>query len=321
MRLMSLLCVIFLVVPIFAIHTVSAQPDFEVGDWDIGFKDGENITKDLDDEGEVSVHFWVRNDYPVAIEISFNFDSAFGAETNEIDSTSVDAGANDSFVLEFSSVDVLKYRAEKRESFSITASIDSYGGVPSLGEAEKSISGELTIPRIRGFEINIAELGGAMNAGTELSIDLEIRNTGNDMDLTGDAMFESKTCPQLEISNIDSLNEISIDAALEGQSGIKTVQVTVSAPISHPSKNCDLEIELNSLGAINDNENLSPAKDKITFEVRKTSSNDGNSDDKNTNTDSNEDGEDVVSRNFTPSLSFPLTILSILCATALIKRK
>ena len=42
MRLMSLLCVIFLLVPIFSIQTVSAQPDFEVGDWDIGFKDGEN---------------------------------------------------------------------------------------------------------------------------------------------------------------------------------------------------------------------------------------------------------------------------------------
>ena len=44
MRLMSLLCVIFLLVPIFSIQTVSAQPDFEVGDWDIGFKDGENDT-------------------------------------------------------------------------------------------------------------------------------------------------------------------------------------------------------------------------------------------------------------------------------------
>ena len=44
-------------------------------------------------------------------------------------------------------------------------------------------------------------------------------------------------------------------------------------------------------------------------------------DDANSNTDSNQDGEDIVSRNFTPSLSFPLTILSILCATVLIKRK
>ena len=320
MRLISLICIFFFLVPIFSVQTVSAQPDFEVGDWDIGFKDGENITKELDEDGDVSVEFWVRNDYPVAIEVSFNFDPAFSAETNEIGSTSVGAGENDSFVLEFSSVDVLKFRAEKRESFSISVSIDSYGGVPSLGD-EKSISGELTIPRVRGFEINIAELGGAMNAGTELNIEIEIRNTGNDMDLTAEAEFESKTCPQLDITNIDALNEIAIDAPLEGQSGIKTTQFTISTPISHPSKNCDLEIKLNSLGAINDNDNLSPAEDKITFEIRKTNSNDEGKDDGNSNTDSNQDGEDIVSRNFTPSLSFPLTILSILCATVLIKRK
>ena len=83
---------LFFLIPIFSVQTVSAQPDFEVGDWDIGFKDGENITKELDEDGDVSVEFWVRNDYPVAIEVSFNFDSAFGAETNEIDSTSVGAG-------------------------------------------------------------------------------------------------------------------------------------------------------------------------------------------------------------------------------------
>ena len=320
MRLISLICVFFLIIPIFSMQTVSAQPDIEVGDWDIGFKEGENITKNLDEDGDVSVEFWVRNDYPLAIEVSFNFDSAFGAETNEIDSTSISAGGNDSFVLEFSSVDVLKFRAEKRESFSITVSIDSYGGVPSLGD-EKSISGELTIPRIRGFEINIAELGGAMNAGTELNIDVEIRNIGNDIDLTAEAMFESKTCPQLDIPNIDGLDDISIDAPLEGQSGMKTIQITISTPISHPSKNCDLEIELNSLGSINDGENISPAEDKITFEVRKTNSNDGNEEDKDSNSNSNQDSEEIVSRNFSPSPSFLLTILTVLCATVIIKRK
>tara|TARA_B100000945_G_scaffold82902_2_gene63974 strand:+ start:7642 stop:8604 length:963 start_codon:yes stop_codon:yes gene_type:complete len=320
MRLISLICVFFLIIPIFSMQTVSAQPDIEVGDWDIGFKEGENITKNLDEDGDVSVEFWVRNDYPLAIEVSFNFDSAFGAETNEIDSTSISAGGNDSFVLEFSSVDVLKFRAEKRESFSITVSIDSYGGVPSLGD-EKSISGELTIPRIRGFEINIAELGGAMNAGTELNIDVEIRNIGNDIDLTAEAMFESKTCPQLDIPNIDALDDISIDAPLEGQSGMKTIQITISTPISHPSKNCDLEIELNSLGSINDGENISPAEDKITFEVRKTNSNDGNEEDKDSNSNSNQDSEEIVSRNFSPSPSFLLTILTVLCATVIIKRK
>ena len=47
-----------------------------------------------------------------------------------------------------------------------------------------------------------------------------------------------------------------------------------------------------------------PAEDKITFEVRKTNSNDEGNNDGNSNTNSNQDSEDIVSRNFTPSLSF-----------------
>ena len=82
-----------------------------------------------------------------------------------------------------------------------------------------------------------------------------------------------------------------------------------------------LEIKLNSLGAINDNENLSPAEDKITFEVRKTNSNDEGNNDGNSNTNSNQDSEDIVSRNFTQVYHSHITILSILCATVLIKRK
>ena len=140
MRWGVILCTFFLLIPIFSIQSVSAQPDLEFGDWEIGFKDGENVTKELNDDGEESIEFWVRNDYLLNIEISFSFDSAFGAETNELDSTTVSSGGNDSFVLEFNAVDVLKFRAEKRESYSITVTIDSYGGIPSVGD-EKTISG------------------------------------------------------------------------------------------------------------------------------------------------------------------------------------
>ena len=320
MRWSVILCTLVLLIPIFSIQSVSAQPDIEFGDWEIGFKDGENITKELDDDGEESIEFWVRNDYLLGIDISFSFDSAFGAETNELDSTTVSSGGNDSFVIEFSAVDVLKYRAEKRESFSITVTIDSYGGIPSAGD-EETISGELTIPRIRGFELEISDLGGAMNAGTELDISIEIQNTGNDMDSTAEPMFESKACPQLEISDIESLESIGIDAPLEGQSGKKTVAVTLSAPNSHPSKNCDLKIGLKSLGAINEGNNGISAEDEITFEVRKLSSSNGNIDDGNSNSESNDNEGDIVSSNFTPGFSLPLTIMSILCAIMAIRRK
>ncbi len=314
------LCALFLLIPIFSVQSVSAQPDIEFGDWEIGFKDGENITKELNDEGEESIEFWVRNDYLLGIDISFNFDSAFGAETNELDSTTVSAGSNESFVLDFTGVDVLKFRAEKRESFSVTVTIDSYGSIPSAGD-EKTISGELTIPRVRGFNLKISDLGGAMNAGTDLDINIEIQNTGNDMDSTAEATFESKACPQLEISNIESLDSIAIDAPLEGQSGKKTVPVTLSAPISHPSKNCDLEISLKSLGAINDGNNGISGEDEITFEVRKPSSSSENIDGENSNSQPTENEGDIISSNFTPGFSLPLAIMSILCSVMLIKRK
>ena len=317
-------CTLLILIPIFCIQTVSAQPDLEdlisAGEWDIGFKDGENITVELNDNGEVDIDFWVHNEYQIDIEVSFDFGDALGSTSNELDSTTVAMGNNDSFVLEFSEVDILKYRAEKRESFEITVTIESYGGIPIATE-EKTIAGELTIPRIRGFEIEIEELGGSMNAGTELDINIEIKNIGNDMDLTAEPRFESKSCPQLDISNIEALDEVSIDAALEGQSGMKTIVVTLSATLSHPSKNCDLKIELNSLGSINDGDNISPAEDEITFEIKKSSSTEENIDSGNSNSNSKENDGDIVSSNFAPSFSFTLTILSFLCAIVLIKRK
>ena len=320
MRGKVVLCVLLFLIPIFSVQSVSAQPDFEFGDWEIGFKEGENITKELDEDGEESIEFWVRNDYLLNIDISFNFDSAFGAETNEIDSTSVSAGGNESFVLEFSDVDVLKYRAEKRESFSITVTIDSYGGLPSAGD-EKTISGELTIPRVRGFELKISDLGGAMNAGTDLDINIEIQNTGNDMDSTTEPIFESKACPQLDISNINSLEGIAIDAPLEGQSGKKTIVVTISAPSSHPSKNCDLKIGLKSLGAVNNDDNGVSAEDEITFEVRKPNNSNSNLGDGDSDSETNNEENDIVSRNFTPGFSLITAIVGILCAIIGLKRE
>ena len=325
MKSSTLICAVLILIPLFCIQPVSAQPDFDDlfsgGDWSIGFNDGENVTIELDDDGDASVDFWVHNEYQVAIDVAFTFDEAFGATTEEISSTSISAGTNDSFTLEFSDVDVLNFRAEKRESFSITVTIEAYAGFPAPVEDPKTISGELTIPSIRGFEIEIEEPGGAMNAGTELNLNIEVKNIGNGMDLTAEAMFESKACPQLDISNIANLNDVSIDAALEGQSGMKTISVTLKAPLSHPSKTCDLTIMLSSSGSIKAGENASPTEDKINFEVRKPSSSNANIDDGDSNSNSNNNDEDKVSSNFTPGFPFSLTIMSILCATVLIRRK
>ena len=117
------------------------------------------------------------------------------------------------------------------------------------------------------------------------------------------------------------MNDLSIDAALEGQSGMKTISVTLLAPLSHPSKTCDLTIMLSSSGSIKDGENTSPAEDKINFEVRKPSTSDGNLNSGDSNSNSNNNDEDKVSSNFTPGFPFSLTIISILCATVLIRRK
>ena len=308
----------FFLIPIFSIQSVSAQPDLELGSWDLGFVDGENITKKINDDGDVAIQFWVSNDFPFSIDVSFDFDSAFGANFDEVESETISAGANESFVVDFTDIEVLNYRAEKRESFSVKANIESYQGIPAPFGDEKSISGELTIPHIRGFEIDILELGGAMNAGTELEINIEIKNIGNDVDLVTEAKFNSKTCPQLDIPNIDSLNEISLDAPIEGQSGLKSTTITLVAPESHPSKNCDLEIQIGSKGSITDGKGNMDSKDEITFEVKKLDSMEEISENDNSNSD--KDGE-IVSRNFTPGFTLVITLISIFSAITLSQRK
>tara|TARA_Y100001980_G_C14555426_1_gene343895 strand:- start:1889 stop:2854 length:966 start_codon:yes stop_codon:yes gene_type:complete len=319
-RLKAEICILILLISVCSVQSVSAQPDLELGSWDIGFTEGENITKEINEDGDISVQFWVSNDFPFSIEVSFDFDAAFGANFDNGDVETISAGANESFSVEFYDVDVLAYRAEKREAFTIKANVESYQGVPALLGDEKSISGELTIPHIRGFEIDILDLGGAMNAGTELELKLEIRNVGNDVDLVDGAKFNSKSCPQLEVPNIDTLNEVSLDAPLEGQTGVKSISVTLIAPESHPTKNCDLEIEIGSKGSINDGKGSIETSDEITFEVKKLNPEDEKAEGDASNSGSNGDNE-KVSRNFMPGFSLILTIQGILCALFVMRKE
>ena len=56
MKSSTFICAVLMLIPLFSIQTVSAQPDFDElfsgGDCSIGFNDGENVTIELDEDGD-----------------------------------------------------------------------------------------------------------------------------------------------------------------------------------------------------------------------------------------------------------------------------
>jgi hypothetical protein len=107
-------------------------------------------------------------------------------------------------------------------------------------------SGELQIPRVYSLEVDISDPVGPMNAGSEMSLQVTVRNNGNVNDRVG-SIEVSDNCPLLTTDNgLDILTTRDI------QSGQKTeASITISASQSHPQRNCDVEVTISSNGAAN----------------------------------------------------------------------
>ena len=293
-------------------------------DWDIGIVEGQNITL-LDDGGLASVEFWIQNDYSVEITVSIGYVIPFNGQATGPEEETIGAEENKTFTVEFSSINVLANRADKTGQFKVNANLDSIAGVPAIFGDARSDDGELVIPRIRGFSIDIENPSGAMNAGTALEVDVKVQNTGNDIDAILDPVFESNICPQLTVEGLEQLEDVAVDAPIDGASGVKTFTLNVVAPQSHPTKVCDLSIAIRSLGEANQGSISAAAEDSIDLEVRKTGSSSGGGSDSSTGgsgSDSGADdgGGDIITRNFTPAAGIWTVFAAAGAAAALIRR-
>ena len=289
---------------------VMAQPGFvtPIG-WDMGWESTEDAEKGfmLDEDGTLVLDYWIQNYYMWDITVDLEYDLPFDASTSSDESISVGAGENLSMKLAIYGVDVLSNKADLEKSININAGAYTAEQVPDPDA--KSISSSLIIPHITGFSLEFSNPPGAINSGGETEIDLTIKNTGNADDKITSPNVYHKQCPQLVIENVDKMEGMTVDAAFDGKTGTKMHSIKIIAPSSHPSKSCDISIAISSKSASEKGNSNPSDEDEISIEIRKGSSSisEEDSNENNKDTDAKSDGstdgsEDIISKNFAPSI-------------------
>ncbi|MDE0707375.1 MAG: hypothetical protein OSB33_00320 [Candidatus Poseidoniales archaeon] len=304
------LCAIMLLA--FFPPTVEAQ-DVPAG-WEIGLVYDQGASDDDPftlDEDETTIRFWIRNDNLAGdIEIALEYDSSSSATLSGEESVTVGSGTNDTFSLKMSGIDVWNIAAGTTYEFEIDGELTSWGVAPlPLPVSSESTDGEVIVPKLHRWKVDIEEIGHPVNAGTEFNLKANLKNIGNTADSFTSASIEDD-CPVLTVDD-EPLQ------AMEGavtQPGIaNTVTLVFDASSTHPTRICEIEIEVKSTGVVNGGIGDTSNKDEtnIDVEARPVGAQQDQNDASVGDDDGPENQEQVTSDNFLlfPTLVTPMAIL------------
>ena len=240
-RVSSILLGAIMALSLFAASPSSAQ---ELDSWELGINyPGEDSTNPflLSNDGSVKVEFFVENSGLTEITVEFEFNVPFGGKHEAPEGETISAGSNETFDLKISEIDVLSHDAEKKEKFSITATITARQGVPDPLSSSQNREGDLEIPSIFDLSVEISEPFGPMNAGSETILTVTVTNDGNAQDGVGEVDVKDD-CPLLTTDNgLDSLLSGNIEAGKQKDANLK-----VTASESHPKRHCDITVTVTS---------------------------------------------------------------------------
>ena len=240
-RVRSLIIGTILAASLVAVPPASGQ---DLESWELGIKyPGEDSTNSfvLSDDGSAKVEFFVENSGLTEITVQFEYNIPFGGSHDGPEEESISSGSNETFELKISGIDVLSQDAEKKEKFSITATITSRQGIPDPLSSSQNREGDLEIPSIFDLVVDISEPFGPMNAGTDTILTVTVRNNGNAQDGVAEVDVRDD-CPLLTTDS-------GLDALLSGniESGrAKDADLKVTASESHPKRHCDITVSVTS---------------------------------------------------------------------------
>jgi len=224
--------------------TVPSASGQDLDSWELGIKyPGEDATNSfvLSDDGSIKVEFFVENSGLTEITVQFEYNIPFGGSHEGPEEESISSGANDTFDLKISGIDVLSQDAEKKEKFSITATITARQGIPDPLSSSQNREGDLEIPSIFDLVVDISDPFGPMNAGSDTILTVTVRNDGNAQDGVAEVDVRDD-CPLLTTDN--GLNALLSGNIESGRS--KDADLKVTASESHPKRHCDITISVTS---------------------------------------------------------------------------
>ena len=290
-------------------------PDIPAG-WEIGIdtpQDTEPIFE-IGLDGEVSVKFWIDNQNMAAMNLDIEFDIPFDGSANGPETVEVSAQTNKTFDFTINQIDVAAFAASQSDRFIVTGTVTGYSGLPTTGGDSKDGEGNVTIPMVVDLTIDLSEAGGPLNAGTTSSLEVIVSNEGNAVDSVYKVTV-TDSCPLLDVGGAEELEGIAIEM---GENLTQILNITTSD--SHPTKNCVIEISIQSRGDIDAGRSQTADSDESTVSIVEdrgdTSDGDGSS---NNDDDDTSNDEDVVSQNWTPI--WPGAVIITLLLGALTRRR
>jgi len=270
-------------------------PDIPAG-WEIGIdtpQDTEPIFE-IGLDGEVSVKFWIDNQNMVAMSLDIEYDIPFDGSANGPETVEVSAQTNKTFDFTINQIDVAAFAASQSDRFIVTGTVTGYSGLPTTGGDSKDGEGNVTIPMVVDLTVDLSESGGPLNAGTTSSLEVIVSNEGNAVDSVYKVTV-TDSCPLLDVGGAEELEGIAIEM---GNNLTQTLNISTSE--SHPTKNCVIEISIQSRGDIDAGRSQTADSDESTVSIVEDRGDISNGDGSSNNDDDTSNDEDVVSKNWTP---------------------
>ena len=256
--------VILCVVALFGLPqgSVSAQEIPTPVGWEMGLVYADGASEDNPftlEEGETTIRFWVRNDNLAGdIHVGFAYDSSSDATLEGETHTTVGSGSNDTFTLKFtkpstSLFDLWSVPAGTVYDFEIYGELSSVGPhdglhAPAEIRPSQTIDGEVVVPELHRWEVDIIEIEHTISAGTEFNLQVDLRNVGNTADKLQSVSIEDD-CPVL--SHDDDEFGDDLTGRLTQPSESISTSIVFDASSTHPTRLCEIEITVRSTGVAN----------------------------------------------------------------------
>ena len=247
--------VILCVVALFGLPqgSVSAQEIPAPVGWEMGLVYSDGASEDDPfqlEEGETSIRFWIRNDNLAGdIDVALDYDSSSGATLSGEETVTVGSASNDTFTLKLSNLDLWSVSAGTVYDFEINGQLTSWGLAPVVAPvSSQNIDGEVVVPELHRWQIEITEIEHKISAGTEFNLQVDFRNIGNTADKLQSVSIEDD-CPVLSPDDEEFTDELT-GTLTQPKESISS-SIVFDASSTHPTRLCEIEVTVRSTGVAN----------------------------------------------------------------------
>ena len=246
--------VILCVVALFGLPqgSVSAQEIPTPVGWEMGLVYADGASEDnpfILEEGETTIRFWIRNDNLAGdIDVALDYDSSSSATLSGEETVTVGSASNDTFTLKMSDLDLWSIPSGTTYDFEIEGQLVSWGLAPIVAPvSNQNIDGEVMVPELYRWEVDITEIEHTISAGTEFNLQVDLRNVGNTADKLQSVSIKDD-CPVL--SSDDDFGD-GLTGTLTQPSEFISTSIVFDASSTHPTRLCEIEVTARSSGVAN----------------------------------------------------------------------